>query len=193
MPPERRSEVRNTLVMLALAILAAGTWIATWQRQGASPPAEQVDDAEPLGYYIRGARIVGTDEQGRVAYRVSAERLDESPDEEQLQLTGVNVDYRPAEETAWSISAARAISPRDGSLLDLDGNVEIRSSPTDGSKPLTIFAGNLRFWPDTSSAESDDAVEIRFGDWHLQAIGLRTHLKGDTLELESEVHGTFAP
>jgi LPS export ABC transporter protein LptC len=179
--------------MLVLAILAAATTLLTWQRQGASPPAGRIDDAPPLGYYIRGARILGTDERGRITYRIFAERLDETPDEERLQLTGVNVDYRPAEETAWSISAATAISPRDGSQLDLDGNVEIRSSPGDGSEPLTIFAGNLRFWPDTSSAESDGAVEIRVGDWRLQARGLRTHLKGDTLELESEVHGTLAP
>jgi LPS export ABC transporter protein LptC len=185
--------VRNTVVMLVLALLAAGTWLATWQRQDTSPPAERVDDAEPLGYYIRGARILGTDEQGRVTYRIFAERLDETPDEQRLQLTGVNVDYRPADETAWSISAASASSPRDGSQLDLAGNVEVRSSPTDGSEPLTIAAANLRFSPDTSSAESDDAVEIRVGDWQLQAVGLRTHLKGDTLELESDVHGTLAP
>jgi LPS export ABC transporter protein LptC len=78
-------------------------------------------------------------------------------------------------------------------LLDLVGNVEVRSSPTDGSEPLTIATEKLRFSPDTSSAESDGPVEIHVGDWQLTTIGLRTHLKGDTLELESQVHGTFAP
>ena len=55
-----------------------------------------------------------------------------------------------------------------------------------------IATESLRFSPDTSQAQSDAPVQIRVGDWQLEAIGLRTHLKGDTLELESEVHGKFA-
>ncbi len=55
---------------------------------------------------------------------------------------------------------------------------------------MTIVTEKLRFWPDTSSVESDEAVQVRFGDWRVDAVGL--HLKGDTLRLESKVHGTFS-
>lgn len=185
--------MRNTVVIALLALLAAGTWLASWQRQDSNPPLAANEDARPLGYYVRGAKMLGTDEQGRVIYRILAERLDELPDEDRLSLEGVHVEYQPADETAWAISAASASTPKDGSLLDLVGNVEVRSSPTDGSEPLTIATEKLRFSPDTSSAESDGPVEIHVGDWQLTTIGLRTHLKGDTLELESQVHGTFAP
>jgi lipopolysaccharide export system protein LptC len=51
----------------------------------------------------------------------------------------------------------------------------------------------LKFSADTSRAETDDAVNIRVGDWRFDAVGLRTDLKDDTLRLESEVHGIFAP
>jgi LPS export ABC transporter protein LptC len=185
--------VRNTVVMIVLAILAAATWIATWQRQDASQPVDRVAEAEPLGVYTRGARLSGTDEQGRLTYRIFAERLDEVPGDERLQLTGVNVDYQPPDDTAWLLSAATAKYARDGSQLDLLGNVEVRSSPTDGSEPLTIVTEKLLFSPDTSSVESDESVQIRVGDWQLSAVGLRTHLKEDTLELESQVHGTLLP
>jgi LPS export ABC transporter protein LptC len=188
-----RSFVRNTVVMVVLAILAAATWIATWERQDASPPVDPVADAEPLGYYARGARIAGTDEDGRLAYRIVADRLDELPGEEHLQLTGVNVDYHAADEIAWSVSAASARYSRDGSQLDLAGNVELQSAPTDGSEPVTIITEKLLFSPDTSVAESAESVEILVGDWQLRSAGLRTHLKGDTLELESPVHGTLRP
>ena len=49
-----RTHVRNTVVMIVLAILAAATWVATWQRQAAEPPAAASADAQPLGYYLRG-------------------------------------------------------------------------------------------------------------------------------------------
>lgn len=184
--------MRNTLVMLLLAVLAAATWIATWPRSEPDPGAGADLDTRPLGYYVRGARILGTDEQGRVLYRINAERFDELPDEQRLRLEGVAIEYLPADDTPWALTATSATAPKDGSLLDLAGDVEVSSSPTDGSRPVTITTQKLRFWPDTSSAESDEAVEIRVGDWQLSAVGMRTLLKGDTLELESQVHGTFS-
>lgn len=183
--------MRNTIVMIVLAVLAAATWVATWQPQDADQPVEPAAATQPLGFYARGAELLGTDEQGRVTYRVRAERLDELPEQSLLQLEGVAVEYQPADETAWAISAASARRPKNGSLLDLAGNVEVRNFPADGSEPLTIATEQLRFSPDTSSVESDETVRMRVGDWQLEAVGLRTHLKGDTLELESQVHGTF--
>ena len=184
--------MRNTVVMIVLAILAAATWVATWPPQNAGPATERSASSGPLGYYVRGARMFGTDEQGRVTYRIRAERLDELPDEARLRLEGVAVEYRPADDTAWAISAASGSTPKDGSLLDLSGNVEIRSTPSDGSEPITIVTEQLRFSPETSSAESDALVQVHVGDWHFRAVGLSTHLKGDALELESQVHGTFS-
>ena len=184
--------MRNTVVMLVLAALAAATSVATWQRQDPPPQAEP-SDTRPLGYYARGTRILVTDEQGRVMARVRAERLAELPDQALLRLEEVDVDYRPTDDTAWTISAASASTPKDGSLLELAGDVEIRNLPTDGSAQQTILTQALRFWPDTSNVESDQPIEFRVGDWELHASGLSTDLKGDTLELESQVHGTFAP
>jgi LPS export ABC transporter protein LptC len=137
--------------------------------------------------------LSGTDEQGRVTYRVRAERLDELPADERLRLQGVNVEYQPAEDAAWTISAATASALKDGSLLELSGDVEIRSVPTNGSAQRTILTQALRFWPDTSSIQSDLPVEFRVGKWQVHGMGLSADLKGHTLRLESAVHGTFLP
>jgi LPS export ABC transporter protein LptC len=185
--------LRNTIVMVVLAILAAATWVATWQRLDVSPLVDQVAPTEPLGFYAKGARLSGTDEQGRLTYRVFAERLEELPGEERMQLLGVNVDYQPSDETEWTLMAASAKYARDGSQIDFLGNVEVRSVPVDGSRPVTILTDKLVFSPDTSRAETDEHVEIRVGDWQLQGIGLRSDLKGGSLQLESQVHGTLAP
>jgi LPS export ABC transporter protein LptC len=184
--------VRNTVIMVVLAILAAATWFVTWQRQDAAPPIESAAEAVPLGYFARGARIVGTDEEGRPTYRIFAERLDELPGEEQLELTGVDVDYQPAQDAAWSLSADTATYARDGSQIDLVGSVEIRSAPADDTKAVTINTQRLMFSPDTSRAESDADVHVRVGDWQLDGASLRADLKERTLELES-VRGTLAP
>jgi len=183
--------LRNTLLTALLALVAVATWYYSWQPQTPDRPDESGNDAQPLGYYLLGARLLGTDEQGRVAYRILADRLEELPDRELLQLDGVQVEYRPTDTVPWRISAAKGQAPKDGSQLDLEGNVELRTEPDDGSEPLHIETQTLRFIPATSSIESDQPVRIRVGDWRLDAVGLSTHLKGDTLELESDVHGQF--
>lgn len=182
--------MRNTVVMLVLAVFAAATWFVTLPPQNAAPVVERGADSEPLGYYARGARLSGTDDNGRLTYRVFAERLDEVPGAELLQLTGVTVDYWPADDAPWALSAATATYARDGSAIELRGQVEVRNSPSDGSKPKRIATEQLRFLPDTSSAESEEPVEIHVGDWQLHGVGLRADLKEGTLKLES-VRGTL--
>jgi LPS export ABC transporter protein LptC len=182
--------MRNTVVLIVLALLAAATGLLRWQRGGPSPAPVVEQSASPLGYYVSGARLLGTDEGGRLAYRVFATRLDELPEEQRLELGGVSVDYRPVGETPWTISATSASAPKDGSRIDLVGDVELKSSPTDGSEATTVVTQELRFSPDRSSAETDEAVTVYFGDWEFEGAGLRVDLKGDTLELESG-HGEF--
>jgi LPS export ABC transporter protein LptC len=193
MPRPLETRLRNMLVTILLAAVAIATWFYSWPTQPPAVRGRSGADSQPLGYYLLGARMLGTDEEGRVAYRILADRLEELPDRDLLQLQGVVVEYQPTEEVPWRISAATASAPKDGSQLDLAGDVELRSEPTDGTKPVSITTPALRFFPNTSSAESDQPVRIRVGDWRLDAIGLRTHLKGDTLELESKVHGQFSP
>jgi len=174
--------------MVVLAAFAVATWI-----YGRVPPvaprAPPAEGAQPLGYYLRAARMLGTDEQGRIAYRILADNLEELPEQQRLKLDGVRIEYLPADADRWTISATAGTAPKDGSELELNGDVSLRSEPRDGGKPVVIAAETLRFFPDTSSAESETPVTITVGDWHIQAGRLRTHLKGDVVELESKVHG----
>jgi lipopolysaccharide export system protein LptC len=45
----------------------------------------------------------------------------------------------------------------------------------------------------TSLVETDQRVVVNAGSWHVEGTGLRTLLKADRMELESDVHGQFAP
>jgi len=174
--------------MVGLATLAVATWL--YGRVPAiAPRALPAEGAQPLGYYLHAARMLGTDEQGRIAYRILADNLEELPQQQRLKLDGVRIEYLPADADPWLISATSGTAPKDGSELALNGNVNLRSEPRNGGKPLVITAETLLFSPASSSVESETPVSIRVGDWHIEAGRLRTHLKGDVVELESKVHG----
>jgi lipopolysaccharide export system protein LptC len=183
--------LRNTVIMIVLAVLAVATSLYGRFPTTAPRPAP-ADSAPPLGYYLRAARMLGTDEQGRVTYRILADKLEELPEEQRLKFDGVRIEYSPPDADSWLISAAKASGPKDGSELALEGDVTLRSQPRNGGKALVISTEALRFLPDTSSAESETPVSISVGDWHVEAGSLQTHLKGDVVQLESKVHAKFA-
>ena len=77
--------MRNFLLIVLLGTAAVASWL--WSRPTSleQPRRREGGDAE-LGYYLRGARLLGTDESGRAAYRILADRLEEHPDQERLLL-----------------------------------------------------------------------------------------------------------
>jgi LPS export ABC transporter protein LptC len=184
--------LRNLLLIVLLGAAAVASWL--WSRPTLleQPHRPEGGDTE-LGYYLRGVRMLGTDENGRAVYRILADRLEERPNEERLWLERVQIEYHRTGELAWVITAGSGNATRDRSELELKDGVEIRSQPTDGSAPVHVTTPALRFLPATSSAESDERVVIDVGRWHLEGVRLRAHLKDDRMELESDVHGKFAP
>jgi LPS export ABC transporter protein LptC len=184
--------VRNAILIVLLGVAAAASW--WWSRPApveAPRPRESGD--QELGYYMRGARILGTDESGRLAYKIVADRLDERPGEDRLLLERVQIDYHPPEQMPWVITAGSGSATLDHSEIELADGVEIQSQPTDGRAPVHVTTAKLRFMPTTSLAETDQHVVMSAGSWHVEANGLRTLLKADRMELESDVHGQFAP
>lgn len=185
-------DLRNGLAIVVLLAAAIATWY--WSRPADLPKAaRRVEDAAPLGFYVRGARMQGTDAEGRVTYRIRADRLEELPDQSLLELNGVRVEYSPADLMPWLIRADHASTPKNGARLDLDGDVQLRSEPADGGRPITIATTRLTFIPDDSTVVSAEPVRLTVGDWRVDAVGLRANLKDDQVELESKVHGQVAP
>lgn len=147
--------------------------------------------AYPLGYYLRDAVLLGTDEQGRISYRLHAGLVEERPDDARLSLENVRFEYQPSEQIPWSIVAARGEAPigAERTYLDLKGGVELTRDPDAQGKPARVETSELRLEPDRHLASTAAPVRVSIGDDALDAVGLKAFLDKDRLELESEVHG----
>ncbi|HEX5419827.1 MAG TPA: LPS export ABC transporter periplasmic protein LptC [Gammaproteobacteria bacterium] len=191
-----QTNFRNGAALLLLAAAALATWYfgrrAPQNGAGVAPSG-----AYPLGYYLRDAELLGTDEDGKVVYRLRAALAQEQPNEGRLLLQNVHFDYQPAEKVPWSISAARGEAPTGGdtedAYVDLEGNV-VLTSASDAPGPVTrIETEQLRIEPVQHLATAKGPVHISVGGQTLDAVGLKAFLKEGRLELESRVHGLFLP
>ncbi len=184
--------VRNLLVTVSLTVAAGLSWY--WSRAGtAETRPREVRESLPLGYYLLDAEIFGTDEDGRLLYKIWAGRAEERPDEERLLLSDVRIEYRPAENVPWLLTADSGEAPTDQSYIDLSGTVELSNTPSDPGERTLIKTQALRFEPETFVASSEDTVSLFLGTGRLEAIGIKVYLRDDRLELESSVHGEFDP
>ncbi|MBN1237531.1 MAG: LPS export ABC transporter periplasmic protein LptC [Gammaproteobacteria bacterium] len=184
--------LRNGAAICLLIAAAVGTWY--WSRTTAPAEFEPVPArSAPLGYYLRDAVLLGTDEQGRVVYRVSADLAEERPDDGALLLNGVLVEFQEDEQVPWRVRASRAEAQPEQSYLELEGEVRLESIGGEGRPPTLVETEQLRLEPDDHTAVAEGDVRLTVGENTLSAVGLKAFLKEDRLELESKVHGRFLP
>ena len=181
---------RNLLGFAILGAAALASWY--WSRDasvldvgGAAGPAG------PLGYYLRDAAIKVMDENGSVLYEISAQAIEERPDQNETVLSGVFVRYSPTTDVPWEVSADSGVIPSDERFIELSGDVELSSIPDDRNERAIIRAPRLRFAPDDFLATTDTTVSLVLGEERLDAVGMSADLQDDLLKLESSVHGQF--
>lgn len=182
--------VRNGAAICLLIAAALGTWYWSRTTAPAAPTAVPARSA-PLGYYLRDAVLLGTDDEGRVVYRVSADLAEERPEDGSLLLNGVRVEFQGDEQVPWRVRALSAEAQPERGYLELAGNVELERIGEE-RPPTLVETERLRLEPDEQTAVAPGDVRLTVGGNTLSAVGLKAFLRDDRLELESKVHGRFA-
>ena len=179
------------LVLLALIIVIGLSFVGG---EPADARREVVAPADQPGYFLTGAIITDTSKDGSARVRIRAERIEQKPRDNSVELTSLNLVYRNADERAGVVTADRGRVPEASKTVHLQGNVRIHGvlSDTPGPEAL-IDTDSLDFDTDTSIARTEDDVRVAMGMNALTAHGLTADLKQGRVRLESRVHGKFNP
>jgi lipopolysaccharide export system protein LptC len=183
----------NTRTIIAIAMLTAGA-LASWYlaRQYRAAPAAPTAESAHRGYYLKSARILGTGIDGSLLYEIRAERAEQRGDD-QIDFTGVRIDYSPQSEVPWSLDADSATIEQDLQRVVLRGHVRAVSSQGFSGNDTEIRAPYLELDPENYVAKTDARVQIRIGARSLTATGMLASLKENHVELKSNVSGKFVP
>jgi len=182
---------RNILTICGLLIIAVGSWYLA--SSGREPEiTKTVADTSFGGYYLRSARILGTDRSGQLLYEIEAEYA-EQQDDNQIELQNVRINYSSGANVPWTISADIAMISGELDVLRLSGHVVAISEEGFSGQITEIRAPFLDIDPNEYRAETDSRVQIRIGSRSLTATGMLALLQENRLQLKSNVSGKFVP
>jgi LPS export ABC transporter protein LptC len=178
--------------VLGLAALLCGALASGVLLFRATDEAKSVSEAPRLqiGYYAADAQLTGTDDTGRILYRISAATVVQTPADGSVSLQGVAVSYDPAQDVPWSLRADTGRIPPGGKMIELSGNVVAATREAD-NPAATIRTDYLEFDPGTNVAATDRKVVIDYAGSTVYATGLRAMLQQDRFELLSNVTGQY--
>jgi LPS export ABC transporter protein LptC len=180
----------------AIAVLALAFVLG---RGGSTPGAAAIREETATFKYNFVAHDVlvrQTGSDGKLQYRLEAERVEQRPEDNQISATNLTAHYEspdakadPADASHWKLTADHATLPDDGKLLQLRGAVRVTGQPPTASAPVTIATNSLDYDMQTQEITSHELVDMRMGAQRLQGLGLQANIRLSTLRLETQVHG----
>lgn len=144
------------------------------------------------GYSARNARLVQTGADGRPLYTLNAATIRQLPNEDQVQLTQVQMTFHDPNGTPWSATADRGMLEQGAGEVALSGNVHVIGTPPEAQGPAQIATDALSVDLHSDLVSTRDPVTLFWAGAVLSSTGLVADLKDYRVELESRVHGTFS-
>ncbi len=181
--------MRRAWLLLAFAV-ALMLWL--WRSpRGESPdsPGHNGGYMAAPGYVATDAELIDTGASGRPEYSLHAAQVSQPTPAADIELIAPQFVYHG--DTAWTLTAERAVLPPSAQQISLLGEVVARAERA-GSVPVEMRTTSLGLDMQARTADSADAVVMDFGRSRLWAAGLHADLQADSLRLKSPVHGEIA-
>lgn len=182
---------RSVTWLVVLTAAALGTWYIARSNRPADVD-EAPYDTEHRGYYLKTARILGTDTDGSLLYEIEAEHAEQQA-RDRIEFTGVRIRYSPSSDIPWVVHADAATLREGNPRIALRGHVRAIGASGSGDQDTEIRTQYLELDPERYVAETDERVQIRIGARSLTATGMLASLNDNKVELKSNVRGKIVP
>jgi lipopolysaccharide export system protein LptC len=183
---------RFVVTVFVLAVLAIGSQVLLWLTR---PRAEEPTFTGPprSGYTLDGFTLNALDESGKLTFTVSGPRLVRRGEDGSIFLSDPDYVMVDSEGHPWTGTSDSAWVNKDGSLMKLEGRVDMQRTPSASVSPARITTSELTIRPKERTLETAAAAQITQPGSILRGTGLRGDLNSKVLELLADVHNTFEP
>ncbi len=178
----------------AVIALLAIAWLALHgQQNGAVAPAAAAVAAQSPGYSARDAVLIETGADGLPMYTLRAAEIRQQPASRTALLAQVEMQFRDAAGQVWHGRANEARVSDQASEVDLTGAVTLSGLLPGTTEPARISTDRLSVDTRAEVVETKDPVTLDWGGQQIRARGLLAQLREQRVQLESNVHGRYAP
>jgi lipopolysaccharide export system protein LptC len=109
--------LRRIFGLTLLLTAAFGSWYLS-QSLSQRAASHATADADHDGFYLRAAKVLGTDDNGALLYRIEAEYAEQrSPSE--IEFQNVNIHYASVSDVPWTLVADHASIGEDQKRVTL--------------------------------------------------------------------------
>lgn len=183
---------RYWLIVIVLALLAASTEMLVWFNRDhtnaqtfAGPPRSD--------YTLTDFTMNVLDASGKQTFQVSGPRLARRSDDGSVFVTTPDYVLVDGSGHPWNGKSDSAWINKDGTLMLLQGHVEMHREATGTTKPVDIVTRDLTTWPKAKKMQTAAPATITQPGSILRGVGMRGDLNTKILELLSDVHAILEP
>ena len=185
-------DTRSTVRIVLLALAAGISSFLMLQNDRLEQEERYTPPSLGLAYFIKGAEMSGTGKDGKTLYRLRADRAEQSPDNDHINLTNIALSYEPSADVPWDLFADKGKIPPDGKLVELSGNVLILSKSA-GKTETSIRTTQIDLFPDKKLARTNKKVNIMNNGQNVKGTGMDAYLDTSEVKILSNVNGKFLP
>ncbi|WHZ20857.1 MAG: hypothetical protein OJF55_003006 [Rhodanobacteraceae bacterium] len=184
---------RRTVVWLvALAVAAAITQLLVWWLR---PPPKPVAIVGPprSSYELDDFTLHAFGKDGKLAFSMTSPHLARREGNDSLYVNAPKYLFVASDGSDWNGTSQYAWISADNTLVKLIGKVDMRRPPKARISEAEIHTADATVWTQDKRMATEAPSVIQEPGSILTGVGMKADFDTSTLELLSDVHGTFTP
>ena len=193
---------RLVLIIAALAVFALATQALVWVL------APREDESAFVGpprsdYTLTDFTLDALDERGQHSFSMVAPRMARRQDDGSIYVSTPNYEIVDNGGNLWKGTSESAWVNKDGTIMQLQGSVDMHRTPTEKVTPVQVLTRDLTVLSDPKSKNSQQPRDRRMETAALttvidpstvaHGVGMKTDMTLKTVEFLSDFQSTTQP
>ena len=185
-------KLRYILLLFIVLAVAAFTF---WLRDNLTPQGKQLptEMRHIADYFVSDFQATIFDHQGKPYYKLKAHHMEHFADDETIAMQYPEIEFLRVAEPPWIAVADAGTVYQARDILLLKGKVTITYAPASENQRMVLTTQDLSIDLQSKLAETKAEVHIQTKSSTIMAKGMHLNLSKNTLVLDANVRGHYAP
>jgi lipopolysaccharide export system protein LptC len=184
--------IRTLGLLLVMGILAL---IGLWVSDKLTPVTSTgvTTESNRPDYSMENFTVTAMGVSGKPRYHLSAASMLHYPGNDETHMKNPNLVLYEANKSPLIVQSDTGVYSGVAREVLLSGAVRIERSASQNNQPYSMETEWLKILPDDKKLETDRLIVLKSGRSFVQATGMIADLGKETIELISNVRGTYVP